>query len=118
MRLIGLPKSPHSARSVTERSYRIVIADLPDAEDRRDLLELVLAAASLDLRVQLLLLGRAHELLTSADDSAWRQLLDHGLAEVLICRSRGCIGTVADGARLLTSESLAEWPAADVVIRT
>lgn len=103
---------------MTERTYRIVIGDLPPASDRRELLELILAAASLNLRLQVMLLGSAQELLTRSEDSAWRQLLDHDLAEVLIDRSGDDADDLPAGARPLDVGSLPPLPADGMVMRT
>ncbi len=78
---------------MNKRTYRIVIGDLPEAADRRELLELVLAAASLDLHVQVRLLGRARELLDDGIDSAWRQLEDQALAEILTGQTEDVVAT-------------------------
>lgn len=65
-----------------ERRFLIEVGELPDPADRRELLELVLAAASIDLSVTVLLRGAAADLLTLSSTRAWRQLIDQELASV------------------------------------
>ena len=64
-----------------DRQFLIRIDALPDPSDQRDLLELVLAAASLDLQVTVLLTGEGVELLST---QAWRQLHEQDLASVAV----------------------------------
>lgn len=102
---------------MTERLHRIVVARLPTPNDRRELLELVLAAASLDLRVQVVLRGDAGQLLAPGADSGWWQLLDEGLAEVLVeCSPDDAAGLPA-GALPVRFGGLGALPAADTEIR-
>lgn len=100
---------------MNQRTYCIVIGDLPEAADRRELLELVLAAASLDLSVQVRLLGRARELLTGGADADWAQLVDHGLAEVIVDQAQS-IDAAEPTCR--TARSASALPGDAVVIRT
>gem|GEM_PF-7127569 len=102
---------------MSERIYRIVVDGLPEALDRRELLELVLAAASLDLRVQVLLLGRARELLRGSEHAGWRQLLEQDLAEVLVGDSEDALAPVP-GARWESAAAAPTSPQAVVVVRT
>lgn len=105
---------------MTERRYRLTVAALPAPSDRRELLELVLAAASVDLRLEVVLLGSACRLLSGADAAGWRQLVEMGLAELWIeedawTRAHGdqAIGW-PHGVRRFASESRPGLPAADV----
>ncbi|MCC5863496.1 MAG: hypothetical protein JJU31_00050 [Wenzhouxiangella sp.] len=67
---------------MSERGFLIEIATAPAELAGRELLELVLAAASLD--VDLVVLFRNHGLayLEARWNQGWRQLLDHELATV------------------------------------
>ena len=105
-------------RLVTERHYRIVVADLPHPADRRELLELVLAAASLDLDVQVWLLGRAWHLLGGDGEPGWRQLLAEGLAEVWVDGSIARLAELPPGVRAVDPASPPAIPPAAMVIRT
>lgn len=67
---------------MTERRFVIEVDGLPEPADRSELLELILAAASLEVPVSVLLRGNAAELLTLPSTRAWRQLIDQGLADV------------------------------------
>jgi hypothetical protein len=67
---------------MTERKILIEVAGLPDPGDRRELLELILAAASLEVPVNLLLSGNAVDLFCLQSTPAWQQLIDQDLAEV------------------------------------
>lgn len=67
---------------MTERQFVIEIDGLPEPADRSELLELILAAASLEVPVSVLLKTNAVELLTLPSTRAWRQLIDQGLADV------------------------------------
>lgn len=92
------------------RSYRLVLAGLPMLEDRRELLELVLAAVSLDLDVQLLLQGEALGLLWPKIDAGWQQLLDEQFAEILVCPPAGWAGNAPTGVRVLDADAVPELP--------
>lgn len=67
---------------MSERGFLIEIATAPAEQAGRELLELVLAAASLD--IDLVVLFRDHGLayLDARWSQGWRQLLDHELATV------------------------------------
>ncbi|MEE4638452.1 MAG: hypothetical protein V2J42_06905 [Wenzhouxiangella sp.] len=67
---------------MTEHKILIEVAGLPDHADRRELLELILAAASLEVPISLLLRGNAIELVSLSSTQGWRQLIDQGLADV------------------------------------
>lgn len=106
-----------------KRRYRITVAALPEPSDRRELLELVLAAASLDLCFEVVLLGSACRLLSGPDAAAWCQLVEMDLAELWIeadawARGNGAQGAgMPDGVRPLDSDSSSQLPAADVMIQ-
>lgn len=108
---------------MAERRYRVVVAALPEPSDRRELLELILAAASLDLRLEVVLLGSACRLLSGADAAGWRQLVEMGLAELWIeddawARAHGDQDAgLPGGVRRLASGSRSLLPAADVMIQ-
>ncbi len=74
---------------MTERRFVIRIDGLPTAADGRELLELVLAAASLDLDVVVLLCGSAAGLLAGAEHAGWRQLVEQDLAHVCVSAGSG-----------------------------
>ncbi|NDY96731.1 hypothetical protein [Wenzhouxiangella limi] len=67
---------------MAERRFVIEVDGLPEPADRPELLELILAAASLEMAFSVLLRGNAAELLTLPSTRAWRQLIDQGLADV------------------------------------
>lgn len=107
---------------MAERRYRVTVAACPEPSDHRELLELVLAAASLDLRLDVVLLGSACALLSGADAAGWRQLVDMGLAELWI-EDEAWAGAhvdpnpgVPDGVRRLARGSRSLLPAADVAL--
>lgn len=67
---------------MAERRFLVVVDGLPDPADRRELLELILAALSMEISVTVLLSGGAEDLMSLASARAWRQLIDQGLADV------------------------------------
>ena len=67
---------------MTEPRILIEVVGLPDPDDRRELLELVLAAASLEVPVKVLLSGNAIDLFCLPSTAAWQQLIDQDLAVV------------------------------------
>ncbi len=107
---------------MSKRRYRVVVTDLPPEDERRELLELVLAAASLDLPLEVLLIGSAGSLLSGADAAGWLQLLEHDLAEIRV--AAGVSGAaepalkddLPSGVEWLGPEDLSRLPAADVII--
>lgn len=69
--------------AMTERKFLIQIDALPEAEDRRAILELILAAVSLEISATVLLSDGALSLFDSASDSSWLQLVEHDLVDVV-----------------------------------
>ncbi|HMA98182.1 MAG TPA: hypothetical protein VKO38_01865 [Wenzhouxiangella sp.] len=68
---------------MAERRFLIQIDVLPADRDRQELLELVLAAATLDAPASILVTGEAVSLFDSGSDASWRQLIEQGLIDVL-----------------------------------
>lgn len=66
-------------------SFVLRIHYLPNEQDARELLEVALAGASLDIDLDVLLEGVAVSFLEGESAGPWRQLLDHGLARVWYC---------------------------------
>lgn len=96
---------------MSARSYRLRIGALPAPDDRRELLELVLAAASLEIDLQVLLTGDALELLWPQMDPAWQQVLDQRLARIMLQAPAGWAGTAPAGVEVLVGDQLPALPA-------
>lgn len=92
------------------RLYRLRIERTPVEAERRDLLEIILAAASLDLELELLLLPAALGLLWPSMNPGWRQLLDHDLARIIQVCPPDFVGTLPPGVRTLSAEQLPPLP--------
>lgn len=93
------------------RLYRLRIEKAPAEAERRDLLEIILAAASLDLDIELLLMPGALQLLWPKPDPGWQQLLDHKLAHVIQVCPPTFAGTLSRGVLAVQSGSLPRLPA-------
>lgn len=92
------------------RMYRLVIDHFPPEQDRHELLELVLAAASLDIQIQLVLKDEAFGLMWPSVDKGWKQVLDLGLAEVLLLPPDGFAGVLPSGVCVVGADQLSGLP--------
>ncbi|TVQ36025.1 MAG: hypothetical protein EA370_08670 [Wenzhouxiangella sp.] len=70
---------------MSERLFLLEIEAAPDGYSERELLEMALAAASMDLDLALLFTGPGLGHLVGEAARGWRQLVDHELAR-LYCR--------------------------------
>ncbi len=70
---------------MASEAFAVVIRYHPDAREAKELLEFVLAGASLELDIDVLLEGRAVAFLGDEAAGQWQQLLDHGLARLWFC---------------------------------
>jgi len=95
---------------LSQRIYHLMLAKSPSADEARDVLELVLAAASLDLQVQVLLQAPALALVWPRMAPAWQQLIDHGLADILLRPPPDWRGAAPPGVRVLSAECVSELP--------
>ncbi len=103
---------------MTERRFVIRIEGLPTAADGRELLELVLAAASLDLDVVVLLCGSAAGLLTGAEHAGWRQLVEQDLARVCVGAGSGDLDVaLPDAVETLSSTEVSHLERSSIVIQ-
>jgi len=68
---------------MSERPWLIRITSPPAEPDSREMLELVLAGASLDVPLVVVFAGDGRRHLDEAAFAAWRQLVDFGLAKVV-----------------------------------
>lgn len=78
----------------------VAISHAPDRPDSEEMLELVLAGASLELDIRVVFCGAGVEHLVGETARPWRQLTDLGLASVWF--ESGCLGSrspAIDGAR-------------------
>lgn len=100
-----------------QRRFLIEVDGLPDPTDRGELLELILAAATLELPVTVLLIGCAAELLSSSSNRAWRQLIDQGLTRVCVF-APPAQAFLPDGVMVLSEHQRAKLVAQSTVIRT
>lgn len=101
---------------MTERRFVIEVDGLPDPADQIELLELVLAAASLELPVTVLLTSDAVALLTSPASLAWRQLIEQDLADVAVAGDvQGA--AVPTGVAVLSADQKAKLVGESTVIR-
>ncbi|MFP4207227.1 MAG: hypothetical protein ACLFSC_01120 [Wenzhouxiangella sp.] len=101
---------------MTERCVLIEIQALPDPVDQRELLELVLAAASLELSITVLLGRDAVDLFQGAAGAGWRQLLDHDLARVGVIADPAS-GRLPSGLELIDERQREKLARECVVIR-
>lgn len=87
--------------------WLITISATPDRADGREMLELVLAGASLDLAIDVVFCGPGAGYLYGEPARPWRQLTDHRLAGLWYRRDE--VATVPDlpGARALEPRELA-----------
>ena len=92
---------------VSEREFVIRIGSLPGPSDRRDLLEFVLAAVSLDVRARVLVTAEALDLFAMPSNKGWRQLIEQDLVEVLAVDVPDGL-VVRDGIRSASSADLAK----------
>lgn len=67
-----------------ERRYLVTVAKRPPKKEASELLELILAAACLDLPVLVVLCGDGVGLIEGASAAAWLQLVEQGLAELAV----------------------------------
>ena len=70
---------------MANESFVLRIKDWPEQQDARELLELVLAGASLGLELDVVFEEMAVAFLESESARPWRQLLDHDLARLWYC---------------------------------
>lgn len=67
-----------------ERRYLVTIAERPPDNEASELLELILAGASLDLPLLVVLCGDGVGLIEGASAAAWLQLVEQGLADLAV----------------------------------
>lgn len=104
--------------TMAERRFVVPVERCPDRSESGELLELVLAAASLELDLTVWLRGTALGVLTGPDRHGWQQLIDHDLARV--CASDcpdGSHGAIPDGVELLDPADVLELERGTVIIR-
>lgn len=97
-----------------QRTYRLLLSDCPSADESREVLELVLAAASLDFKLELVVEGGALALVTPSMLPGWQQLLDEELADVILSVPPGWHGAVPPGARVVDIQSVPVLPASAI----
>lgn len=90
---------------MSEPEFVIRIATLPGPDDQRELLELVLAAVSLEVRARVLMSVQALDLFAMPSTKGWRQLVEQELVEVLVVDVPGGLD-LFDGIRSLNSADL------------
>lgn len=73
---------------MTTESFILRIGHRPNEREARELLEVVLAGASLNLDLDVLFQGAAAAFLEDEAAAQWRQLLDHDLARIWYCADR------------------------------
>lgn len=84
-----------------ERRFLVTIPARPADGDARELLELILAAASLELPLLVVFSGGGTRLLTGASAPAWRQLAEQGLVELAVLEDNGRVAGLPDWVRRL-----------------
>ena len=103
---------------MNERRFLIRIDGCPEPEDEQELLELVLAAASLELDLVVCLHGLAVHLLTEAGHSAWAQLVEQDLARVAVSTARaGLDGVLPDRVESLSDIEMTHLEHTSIVIQ-
>lgn len=103
---------------MNEHGFVIVVEGCPKPGDGPELLELILAAASLDLALTVVLRGNAVELFTSPETTAWRQLNEHGLATVCVVDEPADTAPLPPGLERLGRDGLRSLEAAGTVVAT
>lgn len=71
------------------RRYLVLIPAPPPPREAREVLELILTAAGLDLPVEVVFENSAAELLAGPGAAAWRQLTEQGLAHLFVVVTTG-----------------------------
>ncbi len=79
----------HASGELPGRGWVIEVTAPPSDPDSREILELVLAGASLELPLAVIFRDHGCSHLTGAEARGWRQLVDFELAELYHCCSEG-----------------------------
>lgn len=91
---------------MAERRFAVVVEACPDPAESVEVLELILAAASLELSLTVVLCGDAADLLSAPETRSWQQLIEHDLAEVFVSGETGADRPLPPGAKRLSRAEL------------
>lgn len=100
-----------------ERRFLFTIPARPADGDARELLELILAATSLELPLMVVFSGDGTRLLTGAGAPAWLQLAEQGLADLAVLEDGSRLAGLPDSVRRLDTAGLEAARSARVEIQ-